>query len=780
MTAAFRTGKNAPKKKEKPEIIIPDQEDPDNRLNQPRGVIPQGMRSKMDPGKMRLAEGTVENPGNSPSIDPNKDLWVETRSPAGKVYFYNAKTRKTAWSRPKKAQVISQQQFLALAISQTSKATGTSGSNFQAPAAMPAMLMQMAPAAAGIVGMGASRGDDWVQQATGDGKVYYYNKRTLESSWTKPQALIEAEKAHRFMEEQRAKRKPVGKVAVPGTPWAIVWTGDGRHFFFNPSAKLSLWEVPEELKTRSDIDKLLKDGPNGSQSDEEEEEEESVTDKKDNQPAPTPVRVPEISIGEPPAKKQKEEPTVDLDAARKIREIKAAKQIEEMPLEVRLEKFYDLLRENNISAFSTYEREERKLEKDDRFLLLLSTARRQAFDDFLADKAQLEVKLRKAQKDEKIAKFEEMCENWKGNRFSEFAARFARDKRFLAFDKMKERETLFFAYKKKLKDQSLNDSKKKKEDIKLDFMDILDQKKCQELKNWEEVVDKIEGLAAFKAAPEDERRSWYVSFLKTLALEQDEDAKLALKQHEAEEKKRRMQEAIEKRKRQAEEARGAIGRQMDTERKKHQTGAARDTFVTMLSEKIRSTDYNWDDAKSKLKKESRWSQVSELERSEMEALFHEHMDSLKEKRKKAYHQLLQEHKINTTSSWKEIRRKIKDDVRYQKFSSSERKKEREFNDYIDGLGTKARQEFQEMLEECRLITYETEEQIREENEAGKILNEIIEILKVDSRWKALASLGSERKHMTRGFVREKHRAGPPAPITASQRNPAGTLQNKRP
>ncbi|CBY18939.1 unnamed protein product [Oikopleura dioica] len=735
VTAAFRTGKNAPKKKEKPEIIIPDQEDPDNRLNQPRGVIPQGMRSKMDPGKMRLAEGTVENPGNSPSIDPNKDLWVETRSPAGKVYFYNAKTRKTAWSRPKKAQVISQQQFLALAISQTSKATGTSGSV----------------------------------------SLLLYASSLIFSEFSSTSSDASDVDAN-----GSSCRKPVGKVAVPGTPWAIVWTGDGRHFFFNPSAKLSLWEVPEELKTRSDIDKLLKDGPNGSQSDEEEEEEESVTDKKDNQPAPTPVRVPEISIGEPPAKKQKEEPTVDLDAARKIREIKAAKQIEEMPLEVRLEKFYDLLRENNISAFSTYEREERKLEKDDRFLLLLSTARRQAFDDFLADKAQLEVKLRKAQKDEKIAKFEEMCENWKGNRFSEFAARFARDKRFLAFDKMKERETLFFAYKKKLKDQSLNDSKKKKEDIKLDFMDILDQKKCQELKNWEEVVEKIEGLAAFKAAPEDERRSWYVSFLKTLALEQDEDAKLALKQHEAEEKKRRMQEAIEKRKRQAEEARGAIGRQMDTERKKHQTGAARDTFVTMLSEKIRSTDYNWDDAKSKLKKESRWSQVSELERSEMEALFHEHMDSLKEKRKKAYHQLLQEHKINTTSSWKEIRRKIKDDVRYQKFSSSERKKEREFNDYIDGLGTKARQEFQEMLEECRLITYETEEQIREENEAGKILNEIIEILKVDSRWKALASLGSERKHMTRGFVREKHRAGPPAPITASQRNPAGTLQNKRP
>ena len=50
--------------------------------------------------------------------------------------------------------------------------------------------------------------------------------------------------------------------------------------------------------------------------------------------------------------------------------MKAAKLIEELPLEVRLEKFYDLLRENNISAFSTYEREERKLDKDDRFLLV--------------------------------------------------------------------------------------------------------------------------------------------------------------------------------------------------------------------------------------------------------------------------------------------------------------------------------------------------------------------------------------------------------------------------
>ena len=36
-----------------------------------------------------------------------------------------------------------------------------------------------------------------------------------------------------------------------------MWTGDGRVFFYNPSQRLSLWEKPEELLNRPDVDKLL-------------------------------------------------------------------------------------------------------------------------------------------------------------------------------------------------------------------------------------------------------------------------------------------------------------------------------------------------------------------------------------------------------------------------------------------------------------------------------------------------------------------------------------------
>ena len=50
----------------------------------------------------------------------------------------------------------------------------------------------------------------------------------------------------------------------------------------------------------------------------------------------------------------------------------------------------------------------------------------------------------------------------------------------------------------------------------------------------------------------------------------------------------------------------------------------------MLSEKIRSTDFNWDDAKSKLKKDSRWTQVADLDRTEMENTFNHHMAKVPE------------------------------------------------------------------------------------------------------------------------------------------------------
>ena len=186
------------------------------------------------------------------------------------------------------------------------------------------------------------------------------------------------------------------QVAVPGTPWCIVWTGDGKHFFFNPSARLSLWELPEELRHRTDIDKLVEAGP----------------EKKEDKPAAPPI-IPEsvqplllaptsapmvnpsvLAAAKedptpPPVKKTKVMELDSVETMRKKREEKAEQLRDELPQELRLTKFNELLAEHNISAFSTFEREIGKLEKDERFLLVHRDTRRQAFDDFLAEKAQV-------------------------------------------------------------------------------------------------------------------------------------------------------------------------------------------------------------------------------------------------------------------------------------------------------------------------------------------------------------------------------------------------------
>jgi len=41
----------------------------------------------------------------------------------------------------------------------------------------------------------------------------------------------------------------------------VVWTGDGRVFFYNPSQRSSLWERPDDLVGRTDVDKMVQTPP---------------------------------------------------------------------------------------------------------------------------------------------------------------------------------------------------------------------------------------------------------------------------------------------------------------------------------------------------------------------------------------------------------------------------------------------------------------------------------------------------------------------------------------
>lgn len=71
----------------------------------------------------------------------------------------------------------------------------------------------------------------------------------------------EEEKAKQQAAKQQDKSRPVSSTPIYGTPWCVVWTGDGRVFFYNPSTRTSVWERPEDLIGNADVDKAVAMAP---------------------------------------------------------------------------------------------------------------------------------------------------------------------------------------------------------------------------------------------------------------------------------------------------------------------------------------------------------------------------------------------------------------------------------------------------------------------------------------------------------------------------------------
>ncbi|XP_054688701.1 transcription elongation regulator 1-like protein isoform X3 [Grus americana] len=232
--------------------------------------------------------------------------------------------------------------------------------------------------------------------------------------------------------------KPVASTPVPGSPWCVVWTGDDRVFFFNPTMQLSVWEKPVDLKHRGDINRIIEDPPH------KRKLEAAATDKcvsscpgdeNDDLSIKTKRNKTEDSQAADQGKAETEEKNEETSAPEVT-----------PPLEERITHFRDMLLERGVSAFSTWEKELHKIVFDPRYLLLNSEERKQIFEQFVKTRIREEYKEKKNKLLLAKEEFKKLLEESKlspRTTFKEFAEKYGRDQRFRLVQKKKDQEHFF-------------------------------------------------------------------------------------------------------------------------------------------------------------------------------------------------------------------------------------------------------------------------------------------------------------------------------------------------
>ncbi|XP_074520047.1 transcription elongation regulator 1-like protein [Halichoeres trimaculatus] len=248
------------------------------------------------------------------------------------------------------------------------------------------------------------------------------------------QQCVSAESKKEGRQGGSKDKLPVATSPVPGSPWCVVWTGDDRMFFFNPTIHLSVWERPGELIGR-DINHIIKDPPH-------KRKRSTLTDSCQS-----------------PDRHKNEDNEHFHDSKRNRLEKQMSlvchpNEVKLLPLELRMARFREMMLERGVSAFSTYEKELHKMVFDPRYLLLTSDQRKQVFDVFVKSRLKDEYKEKKNKLQKVRDQFKQLLEEAKltsRSTFKVFFARYHGDQRFSALNGKKEQEVLFQHYITSLK-----------------------------------------------------------------------------------------------------------------------------------------------------------------------------------------------------------------------------------------------------------------------------------------------------------------------------------------
>ncbi|KAL4558956.1 hypothetical protein LXL04_031082 [Taraxacum kok-saghyz] len=381
---------------------------------------------------------------------------------------------------------------------------------------------------------------DWQEYTAGDGRRYYYNKRTKQSCWEKPLELM----------------TPLER-ADASTVWKEFTTAEGKKYYYNKDTKQSKWTIPEELKlAREQAEKEASRGEMVNAPPALDQASALATDR-DRVASTSPVAVtPESSSvanmhlhSSPVTNTDSHGLPKTLDGGVSVHDAEEAnkgmavagkveeKVVDDEPFiyaskqEAKVA-FKALLEDVNVEADWNWEQAMRVIINDKRYGALKTLGeRKQAFNEYLMQRKKLEAEERRLRQRKAKEEFTKMLEESKeltsSMRWSKAMAMFEDDERYKAVDRSSDREDLFQNYLVDLQKKERAKAQEEQRQYRSEYRQFLET--CGLIKvdtQWRKVQDRLEDDERCSRLEKIDRLEIFQEYIRDLEKEEDEQRKI--------------------------------------------------------------------------------------------------------------------------------------------------------------------------------------------------------------------------------------------------------------